>query len=195
MKKMNSDDFILCDLQAKTFELSIEKMDVSSEFFIRRFMKSQTIEIFDNKSILDTNLQPHDILELLNEEYGVSHYGSLKYTKDEMFWIGYLYRYFAITYDLTSLEVYKIIPSKELRGLFLPYHTMDPSQAIERILEAKGTLIDEEKLGEDFNDIANSKSKGRLIDEEIEFQRQYKIFKRIRQNSKKFQTQLRNLKL
>ena len=45
-----------------------------------------------------------------------------------------------------------------VRGLFLPYHTMDPSQAIERILEAKGMLTDEKE----------------------ELERQYEIFKRIR---------------
>jgi hypothetical protein len=41
---------------------------------------------------------------------------------------------------------------------FLPYHTMDPAQAIERILEAKNLIMDET----------------------AELQRQYKIFKRIR---------------
>ena len=57
----------------------------------------------------------------------------------------------------------KIVKPKELRGLFLTYHTMDPSQAIERILEAKGLLTDEE----------------------TELKRQYEIFKRIRmQNGK-----------
>lgn len=45
-----------------------------------------------------------------------------------------------------------------MRGLFLPYHTMDPAQAIERILEAKGMLTDEN----------------------AELERQYEIFKRIR---------------
>ena len=44
----------------------------------------------------------------------------------------------------TSARVYKIIKPKELRELFLPYHTLAPSQAIERILEAKGLLLDEE---------------------------------------------------
>ena len=46
---------------------------------------------------------------------------------------------------------------KELRGLFLPYHTMDPAQAIERILEAKGLVFEEE----------------------AELQRQFEIYKRI----------------
>ena len=45
-----------------------------------------------------------------------------------------------------------------MREVFLPYHTMDPAQAIERILEAKGILMDENE----------------------ELNRQYEIFKRIR---------------
>lgn len=59
---------------------------------------------------------------------------------------------------MSSVQVYKIVKPKELRGLFLPYHTMDPAQAIERILEAKNLLYDEEE----------------------ELRRQYKIFRRIR---------------
>lgn len=43
----------------------------------------------------------------------------------------------------------------------MTYHTMDPSQAIERILEAKGIL---------FN-------------EEAELKRQYEVFKRVREQS------------
>ena len=63
---------------------------------------------------------------------------------------------------MSILRVNKVIKPKELRGLFLPYHTMDPSQAIERILEAKGLFTDEE----------------------TELQRQYEIFKRIRMSKK-----------
>ena len=46
---------------------------------------------------------------------------------------------------MTSAQIYKIVKPKELRDLFLPYHTMDPAQAIERILEAKGMLTDEKQ--------------------------------------------------
>ena len=158
MKKVNKDGLLLCDLQATAFENSIDKMDSSSVIFIRRFMKSKVAKRLDNESVLNSNMLANDILQLLNEEYGVTDYGSVKYTHNEMYWIGYIYRYFAITCDLTSSQVYKIIKPKELRGLFLPYHTLDPSQAIERILEAKGIFPDENK----------------------ELERQYKIFKKIR---------------
>ncbi len=158
MRKISKDGVILCTLQAETFEKSVEKMDTSSEIFIRRFMKSEVAKRFDNESILESNIQANDILELINEEYGISNYGSLKYTRNEMFWIGYIYRYFAFTYNMTSAQIYKIVKPKELRDLFLPYHTMDAAQAIERILEAKGMLTDEKQ----------------------ELERQYEIFKRIR---------------
>ncbi len=158
MKKISKDGLLLCELQAETFEESIDKMDTSTEIFIRRFMKSKIAKQLDDESILEQNIQAKDILDLINEEYGVSDYGSVKYNRNEIYWIGYLYRYFSFTYELSSVQVYKIVKPKELRGLFLPYHTMDPAQAIERILEGKGMLIDEK----------------------TELERQYEIFKRMR---------------
>ncbi|MBQ7706590.1 MAG: antitoxin [Lachnospiraceae bacterium] len=162
MKKIDKDGLLLCELQAKAFENSIEKMDSSSEIFIRRFMKSQIAKRLDDESVLDSNIQANDILQLVDEEYGVSDYGSVKYTHNEIYWIGYIYRYFVITYELSSTQVYKIVKPKELRTLFLPYHTMDPAQAIERILEAKGMLTDETE----------------------ELKRQYEIFKKNRKMKK-----------
>ncbi len=158
MKKISKDGLLLCELQAETFENSIDKIESSSEIFIRRFMKSEIAKRFDNESVLESNIQANDVLELVIEQYGASNYGSVKYTRNEIYWIGYIYRYFAFTYELTSAQVYKIVKPKELRGVFLPYHTMDPVQAIERILEAKGILMDENE----------------------ELNRQYEIFKRIR---------------
>ena len=99
----------------------------------------------------------------MDEEYGATDYGSVKYTHNEMYWIGYLYRYFAFTYELSSAQVYKIVKPKELRGLFLPYHTLDPAQAVERILEAKGMILDENR----------------------ELERQYAIFKKVRRQTTK----------
>ena len=144
MRKISKQGLHLCDLQAKTFECSIDLTAVSSEIFIRRFMNSKIAKMLDNESILQTNLHEKDFLFMIEEEYGSSKYGSVKYTHDEMFWIGYLYRYFCYTYELTSVQVYKIVKPKELRGLFLGYHSLDPAQAIERILDAKGLLFDEE---------------------------------------------------
>lgn len=161
MKKIDKDGLLLCDIQAKAFELSATAIEASSEIFIRRFMNSEAAKQLDNKAVLQSNIQAGDLLILIDEEYGKSNYGSVKYTLNELYWIGYIYRYFAYTYEKTSFQVYKIIKPKELRGLFLPYHTMDPAQAIDRILESKG--------------LANGTIK--------EEQRQFEIYKRIREKS------------
>lgn len=159
MKKIDKDGLLLCELQAKTFEMSIDATKVSSEIFIRRFMNSQISKSIDSCEILQTNMQAKDILERIEEQYGKSNYGSKRYTKNELYWIGYIYRYFSYTYEKSSVQIYKIVKPKELRALFLPYHTLDPSQAIERILEAKNLFI---------------------VDDKAEIVRQYKIYKSIR---------------
>lgn len=159
MKKIDKDGLLLCELQAKTFEMSIDATKVSSEIFIRRFMNSQISKSIDSCEILQTNMHAKDILERIEEQYGKSNYGSKRYTKNELYWIGYIYRYFSYTYEKSSVQIYKIVKPKELRALFLPYHTLDPSQAIERILEAKNLFI---------------------VDDKAEIVRQYKIYKSIR---------------
>ena len=111
----------------------------------------------DNGSVLESNIQANDILQFVDEEYGVSDYGTVKYTRNEMYWIGYIYRYFAIICELTSVQVYKIIKPKELRGLFLPYHTMDPSQAVERILERQYKIFKKIRMQKTKNEQAGVK--------------------------------------
>ena len=106
MKKLNKDELFLCELQATAFENSIDKMASSSGIFIRRFMKSKIAKSLDNESVLESNIQANDILQMIDEEYGVSNYGTVKYTHNEMYWIGYIYRYFAIACEMTSAQVY-----------------------------------------------------------------------------------------
>ena len=134
MKKIDKDGLLLCELQAAAFENSIDKMDSSSEIFIRRFMRSKIAKNLDNESVLECNIQANDILQLVDEEYGVTDYGSVKYTHNEMYWIGYLYRYFAFTYELSSAQVYKIVKPKELRAVSYTH-----------LMEAKGMILDENR--------------------------------------------------
>ena len=60
--------------------------------------------------------------------------------------MGYIYRYWAYTYEITTKEIYKIIKAKELRSLYFPYHSLDPKVAIERILESKNIKKDENEI-------------------------------------------------
>ena len=161
-RKIDSNGLLMCKIQAQAFEHSIDRMECSSDVFVRRFMHSKIADLFDNEGILDTNYQWKDVLDFVEEEYGVSNYGSVKYSPNEMYWIGYVYRYYSYTYEMSSAQVYRIVKPKELRDVYLPYHTLDPSQAIERILEAKGLPLTEEE----------------------ELKRQYEIIKRIYNDDK-----------
>ena len=142
MKKIDKDGLLLCDIQANVFELSIDRFSCSSEIFIRRFSNSNIAQLFDNKVLLNESYSENNVLDLIEAEYKALDYGKNKYSKSEMYWIGYMYRYFCYTYEITMKQAYKTISPKEMRSVYLPYHTLDCSQAIERILEAKNISFD-----------------------------------------------------
>lgn len=142
MRKIDHDGLLLCKIQGAIFENSLKKTNTSSEIFIRRFMLSDIVKQFDSKVYLDGTLTKDEVFELIEEEYGESNYGKNKYNSEALYWIGYLYRYFSYTYELTSKQVYRYVKLKELNGLYLAYHTLSCAQAIERILEAKNISFD-----------------------------------------------------
>lgn len=158
MRQIDRDGLLLCKIQGNLFEESLSKTDCSSEVFIRRYMNSNVVKELDSLSFLDDTKTTDNIFEELNEEYGVSTYGKSRFNKEALYWMGYIYRYFSYTYDLSSKQVYKIIKPKELNEVYLPYHTFDPKFAIERILEEKNISLCEDSL----------------------FNRNYDIFKKIR---------------
>lgn len=142
MKNIDKDGLLVCSIQGKVFSNSLTYFKCSSEIFMRRFMMSEIVKQFDSLSILDDTLTINNVYERLEEEFGKTNYGKVKYSSEVLYWIGYLYRYMAYTYDLSSKQVYKIIKPKELNELYYVYHTFDCSQAIERILEQKGISFD-----------------------------------------------------
>lgn len=144
MKKFDKDGLILAKMQGEMFLKSKTKLNCSTEIFIRRFVNSEVSSLFDNTSLLDTSYSIDDLFILLNDEYKESNYGKIKYNDETLYWIGYLYRYFSYTYELSSKQVYSIIKPKELKDMYYIYHTYDPSKAIEEILEIKHISFKEE---------------------------------------------------
>ena len=97
--KLDTVDLKLCQIQGKIFEESIGSLNCSSQVFIRRFMNSEIAKDMDNLALLETNVQAKDILDIIENEYGKSDYGSTKYPLNVMHWMGYFYRYFSYTYS------------------------------------------------------------------------------------------------
>lgn len=138
MRKIDEIGLKLCKIQAEVFSASVKKANCSSPIFMRRFMNSGAAQRMDFGGFLFEACDVNQIFQEIEAEFGETSYGKENYSEAELYWIGYVYRYWSYTYQKTSKQIYKIIKPKELRGLYYPYHSLDPAQAIERILEAKG---------------------------------------------------------
>lgn len=136
MKKLDFNERKLCQIQGKIFEESIEKVECSSLIFIRRFMQSDLSKKFDDYSFLVMALDINDCFYEIEKEYGVSSYGKIKYSKNEMFWIGYIYRALSIIYKLSSREIFKLFNAKKIVTYYNIYHTFDVEQAVEKMMES-----------------------------------------------------------
>ena len=138
MKKMDSLGLKMCSYQAALFEKSLEDTDCSSKIFIRRFMNSNLAKRMDNVGFMFDAMDIFDAINEVETQYGASTYGIEKFNVEEMHWIGYIYRYWAYVSEKSSKQIYKIIKPDQLRKLYFPYHSLDPLQAIERMMEELG---------------------------------------------------------
>lgn len=137
MKQFDHDGLLLCEIQGKVFEQSLDYFDCSSEIFVRRFSNSFIATIFDSTAILDDTLTPSNVLDELNKEYDVIDFGSNKYSYDVMYWMGYLYRYFCYTYEINMKQAYKLLKPDLIARSYLGTHTLGCAEAIERLLESQ----------------------------------------------------------
>lgn len=141
MRELDAAQRQLCELQAQIFDSSIQ-LECGSAVFIRRFMNSSLAERMDAGGYLAESNSAEEALHEIEHEFGHSSYGSVTFSAEELHWIGYLYRYWCCATGMPSKYIFKLAGAREMRGLFAAYHTLDPAQAIERIIQAKGVDAD-----------------------------------------------------
>lgn len=137
MKNLDDYGMRMCRYQAELFARSREDVSCSSPVFLRRFMYSDLARRMDGDGFLMEAVDKEDAFGEIEQEFGESSYGKIKFNREELYWIGYIYRYWCYVHEITSKRVYRIIKPDELKALYYPYHSLDPAQAIERIMEAK----------------------------------------------------------
>lgn len=135
MKRLTENQYFVCKLQGKVFELSLTRCECSSSIFIRRFMNSEIVKAFENETISISTIDQNNVIEILEEEYGKLTYGKKLYSPNEMFWIGYFYRVLGFYFDLTSKAILRLLPPEKIRKFYYIGHTFDPEYAAERIIE------------------------------------------------------------
>lgn len=143
MKRVNEEGRALCRLQGEIFEVSPEVSPSGSAVFVRRFMNSAVAARLDRCTGNTETETAAALAEEVEREYGGRPYGKEHFAAEELYWMGYLYRYWALASGMSSRRLGRIIGAHELRGLYFPYHTMDAEQAVERISEAKGIEAEE----------------------------------------------------
>lgn len=145
MRKMDSYGLKLCKFQAELFEQSVEKTKQSSGIFIRRFMLSDLAKRMDKDGFLFDAIDVTDALREVELQFGPSDYGKEKFGREELYWTGYIYRYWSYIDEKSSKQIYKIVKPEEIRKLYFPYHSLDAEMAIERIKESKG-IVEEDDI-------------------------------------------------
>lgn len=132
---MNELQLKLCDIQGRLFELSAEKK-YGSSVFVKVFMTSNTAKELDSK---------YNRMHWAGEEYLLEEVASAAsdilttegeiFSKDVLYWMGYIYRYWHYYNGESSAKIYKQAPVETMKRNYMIFHTMDPVLAIEDLKE------------------------------------------------------------
>lgn len=144
MRKMDHYGLQMCKFQGELFQESLRKTQCGSKVFLRRFMLSDLAERMDKDGFLFEATDIGDAFIEIETQYGPTNYGQIKFGGEALYWTGYLYRYWSYISGKSSKQLYRIMKPEELEKLYFPYHSLDPEQAIERIMEAKGLKEEDE---------------------------------------------------
>ena len=127
---MNELQLKLCDIQGRLFELSADH-NYGSATFIKKFMNSPVAKALDSTynrmQWAGEEYLLEEIIATTNNE--IPHTGEV-FSKDILYWIGYIYRYWHYYTGEDSSKIYKQAPVDVMKRNYLMFHTMSPSLAV-----------------------------------------------------------------
>jgi hypothetical protein len=132
-RTLNSLERQLCDIQGRLFERSL-LYNLDSADFIKTFMNSETCRFIDLPYDRLHWVGEESILDELLDESSVKPLG-VSFSKDELFWIGYIYRYWHFLTGESGVNIYSQAKAELMRDSYLGFHTMDVIMAIEDFKE------------------------------------------------------------
>ena len=130
---MNELEIKLCDIQGRLFELSYDN-DLDSAVFVKAFMNSEIAKNLDSKYNRMQWAGEEYLLEELESTEDLKK-GGERFTKDMLYWMGYIYRYWHFVTDEDSAKIYKQAPVETLKRNYMMFHTLAPEMAIEDLKE------------------------------------------------------------
>ena len=135
MREFDANGLRIAEYQGKLFEQSVDRYGCSSGIFIRRFLHSDLLKKLDENESVLLSLDVNEGLDEIEQQFGVSTYGKVKFSKEVMFWIGYMYRYISYTRDHKTPFLFKLFSYTQMMDLYYVYHTQDPEWCIKNLLE------------------------------------------------------------
>ena len=125
----------MCDVQGRLFEMSVDKV-CSSKIFVKVFMNSPVARALDSKfNHMQWAGEEYLFDELVAAYEEVLWKNDQVYSKDVLFWTGYIYRYWHFLTGESSAKIYRIADADTMFRNYLMFHTMDPRMAIESLIE------------------------------------------------------------
>lgn len=138
MRNLDYNEYLICKMCGDLFQMSVERSNLSSPQFIRRFMTNRDINYqFYSKTYLLISTSREQIIDEMNEMFEPSK-NKYTYSIDEMYWIGYIYSCLAFLYEIPYKKVYELFNAREIRKYYPIYHTFGIEQAAERMMENIG---------------------------------------------------------
>ena len=137
MKPFDHDGLLLAKHQGMLFEKSAE-LRCSTPIFLRRFLHSDYLKKLDRNEVASLSLDVNEALNSIENQFGSSDYGKIKYAANALFWIGYMYRYIAYTREESTRFVMHLFPYSQLNDVYYSFHTQDPEWCVRSLLEMNG---------------------------------------------------------
>ena len=132
---MNELQLKMCDIQGRLFELSADS-EYGSANFVKAFMNSEVAKALDSTYNRMQWAGEAYLLEELADLTGdkLSKEGEI-YSRDILYWMGYIYRYWHYYTKEDSAKIYRQAPVATMKRNYLMFHTMAPELAIEDLKE------------------------------------------------------------
>ena len=128
---MTSIELQLCDIQGRLFKLTVRR-GIGSAEFIKVFMKSATAKALDSTYNRMQWAGEEYLLEEVVDEAGdgFEKLGEV-YAEEQIYWIGYIYRYWHYVTGESSKEIYKQAPVKTMKQNYARLYMRTPEEVIE----------------------------------------------------------------
>ena len=132
---MDALEMKLCDIQGRLFEL-FANTEYDAESLVKAFMNGEIAKNLDSE---------YNRMQWAGEEYLLEELIDTckdklttkreTFSKDVLFWMGYVYRYWHFYTKEESNKIYKQAPFETMNVNYLMFHTMDVEMAIDDLKE------------------------------------------------------------